>query len=288
MTTRTEEEEILRQGCHALVEGFGTSYGYKPSLGAGIAFCVLFGLSMILHTVQLVWKRYWWCVVFTLGCLCELLGWAARTWAAECPYNPNAFMMQIAILIIAPTFFTAGVYVLLGRFIQILGSQSSVLSPKLYLWIFCTCDILSLVIQAVGGGMAASAYDTLDGNTAPGTHIMVAGIVFQMASITVFVALAADFVRRTLRHRLIQSADGSFVPLLVAMGFSVVCIYIRSIYRTIELSQGWTGYLITHQVYFVVLDGVMMVLAVVVFNFVHPGWFMPNAKRVYQVEMEHA
>lgn len=47
------------------------------------------------------------------------------------------------IFLPAPTFFTAGVYVILGRQIQILGRQVSPLSPVLYLWIFCTIDVIS-------------------------------------------------------------------------------------------------------------------------------------------------
>lgn len=74
---------------------------------------------------------------------------------------------------------------------------------------------------------------------------------------------------------MLKSLGGSIIPLLIAMVVSVLCIYIRSIYRTIELLQGWSGYLITHQSYFVALDGAMMVIAVGVFNFVHPGWFLP-------------
>ncbi|EAW09655.1 RTA1 domain-containing protein [Aspergillus clavatus NRRL 1] len=233
-----ELREQLKNSCHPLIDGVGTAYGYQPSMAAGIVFCVLFGLSMIVHTVQFAWKRTWWCCVFSIGCLTEVIGWAARTWSAECPYNMTAFLMQISTLIIAPTFFTAGIYVLLGRFITLLGRESSCIGPNLYLWIFVTCDIVSLVVQAIGGGMASAATDKVNGDTAPGTHVMVAGIVFQMASITIFVVLAADFVRRTLRRRLLQSMTGSIVPLLAAMVFSVVCIYIRSIYRTIELSEG--------------------------------------------------
>ncbi|RAH48048.1 RTA1 domain-containing protein [Aspergillus brunneoviolaceus CBS 621.78] len=299
LAAQAEFRQSLREGCHAYVEGYGTSYGYQPSLAAGIVFCVLFGVSMLAHLVQMVWKRTWWCTVFVLGCAVELIGWAGRTWSAECPYNSTAFLMQISTLIIgkshnlperlihqtlalihhlvsAPTFFTAGIYVLLGRFIALMGPETSMLSPKLYLWIFVTCDIVSLVVQAIGGGLASIAYNSADGNTEPGTHTMVAGIVFQLASITVFVLLAADFVRRTLRLRLLQTMTGSVVPLLGAMILSVVVIYVRSIYRTIELSQGWSGYLITHEVYFIVLDGVMMVLAVAVFNVFHPGWLLPK------------
>lgn len=57
----------------------------------------------------------------------------------------------------------------------------------------------------------------------------------------------------------------------MATTLSVVFIYIRSIYRTIELLQGWKGYLITHQGYFVALDGGMIAPAVIIFNIFHPS-----------------
>lgn len=122
--------------------------------------------------------------------------------------------------------------------------------------------------------MASAGIDT--GDTATGTHIMVAGIVFQLASITVFVFFAIDFVLRTTRRHLLQSLTGSVVPLLAAMLLSILVIYARSIYRTIELLQGWSGYLITHERYFIALDGAMMIVAVGVFNFLHPGWLLPK------------
>ncbi|KAL4906049.1 hypothetical protein BDW74DRAFT_137621 [Aspergillus multicolor] len=272
-----EVRKQMQTGCYAYIEGVGTPYGYVPSLAAGIVFLVLFGLTMIGQTIQFAWKRTWWCAVFAVGSLTEVIGWAGRTWSAECPYNTNAFLMQITTLIIAPTFYTAGVYVLLGRFIQLLGRDSSILSPKVYLIIFVTCDVISLVVQAIGGGMASVAAAQENGNTKPGTNIMVAGIIFQMASITVFVLCAADFVRRTLRRRLLQSYTRTIVPLLAAMIFSVLCIYVRSIYRTIELLEGWSGYLITTERFFIALDGAMMVLAVAIFNVIHPGWFLPGA-----------
>jgi hypothetical protein len=64
--------------------------------------------------------------------------------------------------------------------------------------------------------------------------------------------------------------------LMGAMVLSVVCIYIRSIYRTVELAQGWSGYLITHESYFIGLDGVMMVIAVGNFNVFNPGWLLSS------------
>jgi len=283
-TTDPQLLSELRKGqCHAYIDGFRPPYGYVPSLAAGVVFCVLFGLSMVLHTVQFIWKRQWWCAVFAIGCLVEVLGWAGRTWSSQCPYIMNAFLMQISTLIIAPTFFTAGVYVLLGRFISILGRQSSFLSPKLYLWIFCVCDVASLVVQAIGGGMASQASNNNE-NTKPGTDIMVAGILFQTGSITIFVLCAIDFLRRVVRANMLHTMRGTMVPLLWAMVFSILCIYVRSIYRAVELLQGWKGYLITNERFFIALDGSMMVAAVVVFNLIHPGWFMPVRKEPIATE----
>lgn len=59
----------LQTGCHPLIDGYGSGYGYQPSLAAGIVFLALFGVSMLAHTVQMTWTRTWWCAVFSVGCL---------------------------------------------------------------------------------------------------------------------------------------------------------------------------------------------------------------------------
>ncbi|KAF4448820.1 hypothetical protein F53441_7812 [Fusarium austroafricanum] len=270
-------EQDIHKNCHALVPGIPTSYGYVPATCACIVFCVLFGISTGAHVIQLIQYKAWWCSVFVVGGLVEIIGWAGRTWSSQCPYNSTAFLMQISTLIIAPVFFTAGVYIILGRLIQIFGRDCSILRPSLYLWIFCTCDVISLVVQAVGGGLASAAVGKVDGNTDPGTHTMVAGVIFQLASMSVFVAFAIDFLFRSIKQGILKSRKQSAIPILSAMTLSLLCIYVRSIYRTIELSEGWMGYLITHERYFVALDGAMMVIAVAVFNLVHPATFSPQS-----------
>lgn len=181
--------------------------------------------------------------------------------------------MQITTLIIAPAFFTAGTYIVLGRLITSFGGEVSPLRPAAYLYIFCTADLISLVVQAIGGGMAASRYaQTPPGDTTIATNIMVAGIVFQLFAIVVFSVLFALVIVRALKTHSPLLNTLKMKWLIAAIVFSVTCVVIRSIYRTIELLQGWTGYLITHEVYFIALDGWMMILAVAVFNFVSPGW----------------
>jgi len=265
--------EVNRNICVAQIPGNVGVYGYDPSLAAGIVFCLLFGLSMLLHTFRSFRYRTWWQLVFAVGALTEVIGWAGRTWSSKCPYQTTPFLLQITTLIIAPTFFTAGIYIILGRLIRTFGRRVSPISPAAYLYIFCTVDVASLVVQAVGGGMASIAYEkTPPGDTASGTHIMVAGILFQLASICVFAFLFTYVILRALRSRGEMLAQRKIQYIIAATIFAVVFIVIRSIYRTIELLQGWSGYLISTERYFIALDGAMMILAVGVFNVVQPRW----------------
>lgn len=280
-----DDLEALRQGCHSLIPGIKTSYGYEPTLSAGIAFCVLFFLSHAAHVFQFARRKRWTSLVFAIGALTETIGWAGRTWSSECPYNSDAFLMQITTLIMAPTFFTAGLYIILGALINRLGHQSSMLGPKMYAIIFLTCDVVALVIQAIGGAMASIASNQIDGDTETGTNIMVSGIIFQMAAMAAFTVLVLDFMRRVyikksyLEIRQPGSTKSTSLPrsynwLLLAVFISLLTIFIRSIYRTIELLQGWDGYLITHEAYFIGLDAGTMIVAVGVFNFLDPVYLL--------------
>lgn len=158
--------------------------------------------------------------------------------------------------------------------IAISGNGVSPIGPVWYLWIFCTIDIISLVIQAVGGGSAAVAFNsTPQGNTKLGTNIMVAGIDFQLASVIVFSVLFFTFLHRAaVKLRIPAFKDDRDMKLLVAVtSFSILLIVMRSIYRTVELAGGWTGHVIETERYFIALDGAPMAALVISFNILHPG-----------------
>lgn len=64
-----------------------------------------------------------------------------------------------------------------------------------------------------------------------------------------------------------------------ATTISVAAILVRSVYRTIELLQGWRGYLITRERYFVALDGTMILVALLVYNVLNPGELLRKADK---------
>ncbi|KAK3995015.1 RTA1 like protein-domain-containing protein [Cladorrhinum sp. PSN332] len=283
----------IRTGCYPFMpDVLKPVYGYKPTLGAGIAFDALFALVMMGHFIIFALHRRWTSFLFAIGSLTELIGWAGRTWSSRCPYNQNAFLIQITTLILAPTFYSAALYVLLAILINRLGRQTSILSPKWYAIIFCACDVLSLVIQAIGGGMAAEATNQMDGDTAPGTHTMVAGIVFQLFTMTVFAGLVCDFLRRVWALQGNGNDGGRLLltkklrMVLGSMFVAFIMIYVRSIYRTIELAEGWDGNLITHEGYFVALDAALMFTAAAVWLMLDPAVLLRDEHRAAKVKAE--
>jgi hypothetical protein len=153
----------------------------------------------------------------------------------------------------------------------------------MYPKIFIPCDFFSLVLQALGGGMASTATHT-GKNPATGNHIMLAGLAFQVATLAVYITLSTDFAIRTWRRISAlgksQALDPTHTKLrnsfrfrgfIVALIFATLCIFTRSVYRVAELSEGWTGHLISTQKYFIGLEGAIVVAGVLSLNAFHPG-----------------
>lgn len=106
---------------------------------------------------------------------------------------------------------------------------------------------------------------------------MVVGILFQLASLCTFALLFGRvlwklcMVRHSGAPALGRPEEKKLWILTIATAFSMTVLVIRGIYRAIELLQGWQGYLITREVYFIALDGSLMVAAIGVFNILNPA-----------------
>ncbi|THH14780.1 hypothetical protein EW146_g5597 [Bondarzewia mesenterica] len=274
--TRMDSADLLVARTHTL-------YGYVPTEWVCALFVALFGLSTLLHVIEAAWSRLWWLfVTAVVAGILEILGWSGRLWSSRNPSAVNPFLMQIITTIIAPTPLVAANFVILGRIVTHLGQQYSRLSAYWYTIIFCICDLIALVVQAVGGALAAEAVQTKGGNPKNGGHIMLGGIVFQLAAIVAYSLLAAEFFMRYAHDAPVhphtryfrRPMDKNMKLMIGGLSFMTLTIFIRSIYRTIELSDGWTGRIIRTQVYFNVLDGAMITLAIFTLNIFHPGWLL--------------
>ncbi|EST04780.1 RTA-like protein [Kalmanozyma brasiliensis GHG001] len=259
-----------------------SSYGFRPALWTGILFSTLFGLVMLIHAFLLLFHRAFprFMFIAIVAAAGELAGWIARTFGHTNPFNRNAYIAQIVCLILSPAFISAVNYVAFQNVMDVFGSRWSRIPRKWYVIGFCFGDLCSLVVQAVGGAMSAEA--TTEDQVETGKNIMIAGVSVQVAVTAPFMLLYLDYNIRRLRewarlakderpHRRVEIFNK-------VIGVSTLLILVRCIYRIVEMADGWVGYLATTEVYFDVLDGLMILLAIGVFIPFHPGWFLPRNK----------
>ena len=83
---------------------------------------------------------------------------------------------------------------------------------------------------------------------------MLAGIVFQLVCIVFYTALAAELLwhyakdlpfRRAFVYERRSRTPRGLKVMLLGMSIMTICLFIRSVYRTAELSDGWNGTIIT-------------------------------------------
>ncbi|BGP53545.1 hypothetical protein JCM8202_001505 [Rhodotorula sphaerocarpa] len=248
-------------------------YGYVPSVSYSAVFITIFGLSTLLHLGQMIYaRRYWWMVCMAIGGILEILGWAARLWSHFAPLNFSAFVMQICCLIIAPTFYSASLYWAGGLMIAHVAPESSWLSGTAFKIVFIIADVVSLVIQAIGGGMAGSAVGTTHHQQyLNGSHIMLAGIVVQLAVMVFFVVYLAVWAYRG-RDRFAIAGRRLHIMLL-GIFLASLGIIVRGCYRTPELSEGFSGWIATQQPW-QLFDAIPVAFSTYVLNIIHPHWFL--------------
>ncbi|MCJ1279667.1 hypothetical protein MMC21_007491 [Puttea exsequens] len=95
-------------------------YHYNPSVVAAVIFIVLFACTTGLHTYQFIRTRTWIMIPLLIGGFMEVIGYVCRTINSQedAPdWSLGPFIVQAVVLLIAPTLFTATIYMILGRII---------------------------------------------------------------------------------------------------------------------------------------------------------------------------
>ncbi|KAJ5938071.1 RTA1 domain protein [Penicillium verhagenii] len=263
-----------------------TTYGYRPNLGGNVFFAVIFGLCAIYNLIiGIKSKQKMFTIALTVGSAMELAGYIGRIMMHQNPWNNSGFELQIICLILAPSFVAAGIYWSLKHIVLFLGPEHSRMAPRLYPWIFVGCDIGSILLQAAGGGVAASATSSDQTLLDVGNDIMIAGIAFQVVTMAAAGIVGVDFLIRLTRRRrsgesaeeekLSQTSARKFYLFCAGEVFAYITVLIRCIYRIPEMAGGWGNPLMQNENEFLVLDGMMIALAVVTLTILHPYFTCP-------------
>ncbi|GKT42436.1 sphingoid long-chain base transporter RSB1 [Colletotrichum spaethianum] len=272
-------------------EGVPSYYMYRIALAPNVLFVVLFGLSLIafVATYAATRRGLAFNIAMSLGVITEIIGYVGRIMSWGNQWDEVGFMIQVCALTIGPAFLAAGIYLCIRQIVTAFGPDNSRIPPKWYTGIFIPCDLISLVFQAVGGALASVANHRRE-PTRTGDNIMIAGLAFQVFTMLILMLVAADFAlrihRRARRAHLPNlsaaldnhpamvrlRASRRFKAFLSALALATVCIFVRCVFRVVELSGGWTGPLMGRQGLFVGFEGVMVAAAVLALNLFHPAF----------------
>lgn len=212
-------------------------------------------------------------IPFLLGGYCESIGYIGRILSSnEAPnFTVGPYLIMNMLTLLAPALFAATIYMCLGRIVRATGGDKyTLVRPSLLTRIFVAGDILGLAIQGIGAGIMTAG--TLDGYY-KGSKIVIAGLAVLVASFGLFVIVALHFDIHMRRSPTIEaiSTTLNWKRYLMVLYAGCTLIFIRSIFRLIEYSQGNAGWLIRHEWTFYVFDSMLMFVVMVLFNAFHPS-----------------
>ncbi|RKK65420.1 hypothetical protein BFJ69_g16301 [Fusarium oxysporum] len=247
-------------------------YHYDPSLAAAIIFIIAFIATTTLHCYQLLRTRTWFMIPFIVGGFFECIGYIGRAIShTETPdWTLGPYLIQTLLLLVAPALFAASIYMELSRIIIAADGESHALIKKKWLTkLFVIGDVISFFVQGGGGGIQSSGTESsLD----TGKYVVVGGLFVQILFFGCFVAVAVHFylaMKKVPTPR--AQGDTPWRKHLMALFIGSALIMVRSLFRIIEYLQGFSGYLLSHEVYLYIFDAVLMLAVMVLFNVLHPS-----------------
>lgn len=109
-----------------------------------------------------------------------------------------------------------------------------------------------------------------------GEKIVIVGLFVQIVFFGFFICVSFSF--NLAMHRLPTEKGEARHKIwhkhLNTLYLASLLIMIRSIFRVVEYIQGNDGYLLRHEYYLYIFDGVLMLAVMVIFNVVHPSEVM--------------
>ncbi|KAK1579449.1 RTA1 like protein [Colletotrichum navitas] len=251
-------------------------YRYRPNLAVNVLFLALFALAAVVHIgLGIRWRARGFMAFMIAGCLCEIVGYIGRIIMYYNPFQFVGFMLQIIFITCGPVFYTAAIYVTIGRAIDSFAPELSRIPTKVMYWLFISFDIFCLVLQAAGGALST----TSAGSSDVGVDLAMAGLVLQVVVLVAFCALFADYMFRYTRSgaaRPLTLRDRLFFGFLA---LAVMLVLARCAYRVDELSDGYRqSEKLANEGLFIGLEGVLIICAVFALCIGHPGMVFGRRK----------
>ena len=206
-------------------------------------------------------------LTITITAILEFAGYTTRVLMLHKP-SVGLYAMMQALLIISPVLLSIVNYIVAGRILRYVDTSKGWLRPAWVGGIFTASDIICLILQGAGGGMSASqdaSQRTL------GKNLLLAGLAIQIVFFTMFLCVTI-YINRCKVYGL--SYDKRFRPVFIGLYSTIGLMYIRNVFRFIEFTQGYDGYLASHETYFYIFDFALIFSSCLLYLCFHFGLYM--------------
>ncbi|KAF3394379.1 Protein RTA1 [Penicillium rolfsii] len=276
-------------------------YRYTPSLAVAIVAAVLYGIAFILTCVQWIRYKSWVWVIMVVAAAMEAVGYIGRCISTQNVTEKSVYVLQFALIILAPVLMAACCYVLFSRILFLIVPRQERtfrlcwVPPRFITPLFVGFDVVALFLQLIGAVMISSV-DATETDAASklnrGKHIAQAGVIVQLAAFGLFSVAAVRFnftskrFTKSTQERYEMFGDEDYIidgvvkkknwpALLRVVNLTTLLILVRSIYRLVEFTEGVTGYLNTHEWPLYIFDALVIYPCVALFVYWHPGKYLP-------------
>ncbi|CAJ0550896.1 Ff.00g108260.m01.CDS01 [Fusarium sp. VM40] len=240
-------------------------YGeYDPSRALAIVVCVVFIVLSLVQIWRIIRTQRWFGFTIVIGGLFEIAGLAARIYSCTHRSDQGSYGAQIMLILLAPIFFAASIYMFLGRLIasanypSLCGIRTRWLSK-----VFVVGDVLCFLVQVCSAGIFVSSDNT--GEQTDGENVILAGLGLQVIILIIFIAFAIIFDVTVIKKVYPRSANPNsrLLPKMAILYLCSTLVIFRNISRLVEFGQGEDGYLLAHEWPVYVLDIMFMAFVMV-------------------------
>ncbi|CAF9916732.1 MAG: hypothetical protein HETSPECPRED_002994 [Heterodermia speciosa] len=262
--------------CDVPYNDYDSVWKFCPSVPAAWVFTILFAITLVAHIAQGIIHRKGYSWVVAMSALWQTGAYLFRVISIKNPTSDGPYMIYFILLLVAPLWINAYIYMVFGRMIFNFTSDARLAKIKAWRFglYFVLLDIFAFLIQLYGAA-SASKPNLSDDKILRGIHIYMGGIGIQQFFVLVFTFLVAKFHLLLLRQS--PSARKSRAVILLAVVYAVIlAITVRIIFRLVEYAKGFKTTIPLHEAYQYALDSLPMLLALLLLNAFHPGRLMPG------------
>ncbi|KAG9036406.1 hypothetical protein FRB95_008947 [Tulasnella sp. JGI-2019a] len=250
------------------------------SIGLGCYVPVTIAMFFLIFTRGAKYMLY-----MAVGALCYCAGLALRYPFHSHPYGLGLFIGMNTLTVLSPCAFIAAIYMLLSRLARELKMGKYLLvKPNKLTRYFVISDCSTFFIQGSGGGLLSSKTTSMQNL---GKHLFLIGLVLQLVSFGIFTILCLTWMHKVRKHsRNVWLRDElagrswyrDWRAMAGAILVSCAGVLVRSVFRVVENSQGFSGQLTSTESYFYILDSLPLLIAIAVYIPFWPANYISNGQ----------